>query len=333
MKIAQYSKNGYPSDVVELIEIEPTPLGPNEVRIALEASAINPADLLTIQGLYAIRPPLPATPGNEGVGRIVEKGKNVSHIKVGDRILLPFRSGLGTWREQLIIPSQGLFTIPDTVDPLQLAMALVNPPSAYFMLTKFVSLHPGDWIIQNAANSGVGQYVIAFAKSMGIKTVNIVRREDVVKDLLELGGDIVLVDDPDIAKLVSRVTNKAPIKLALDAVAGEATHKLAQCLSFGGTIVNYGAMSLKRCELGATQIIYKQIKLVGLWLQKWTETAPPEEVQALYSKTNEAVINGIVKTKIDSVYPLSEIKKALVHAMQEKRKGKIILTGPAYKTK
>lgn len=333
MKITQYSRNGNPLEVVEIVEVEPAPVGPNDVRVELEASAINPADLLAIQGLYGILPKLPAIPGNEGVGRIIEKGKNVSHVQIGNRVLLPFRSGIGTWREQLVIPAKGLFALPETADPLQLAMALVNPPSAYFMLTKFVSLQRGDWIIQNAANSGVGQFVITFAKNMGIKTVNIVRREEIVKDLLDLGGDIVLVDDQDLIKRVAQLTNKAPIKLGLDGVAGEATHKLSQCMAFGGTIVNYGAMSLKRCELGATQVIFKQIKLVGLWLQKWTETAPPEEVQALYTKTTEAVINGIVKTKVDSVYPLSEIKKALSHAMQEKRKGKIILTGPAYRTK
>ncbi|MFW9929594.1 MAG: zinc-dependent alcohol dehydrogenase family protein [Candidatus Thorarchaeota archaeon] len=331
MKAVQYSHHGKPSDVVEIVDLDQKPLTKRDVRISLEVSAINPADLLAIQGLYPIRIPFPAIPGNEGVGRITEIGSEVTHLKQGDRVFLPFRTGIGAWQEEIVTSSDGLFAIPNKADPLQLAMASVNPPTAYFMLTKYITLSPGDWIIQNAANSAVGQYVITFAKSMGVKTINIVRRENVVEDLLNLGGDIVLVDSDDLAKRVSQLNNKAPVKLAFDGVAGDATHRLSQCLSYGGTIVTYGAMSLKRIEIGITQTIFKQIKLVGVWLQKWTQTAPPEKVKNLYSKTNEAVINGTVKTSVDTVYPIIEIKRALDHAMRENRKGKILLTGPAYK--
>jgi NADPH:quinone reductase-like Zn-dependent oxidoreductase len=297
----------------------------------MEVSSINPADLLTIQGLYPIRSQLPTFPGSEGVGKIVEIGSKVTRVKEGDRVFLPFRAGIGTWREEVVVPENGLFALPESGDPYQLAMASVNPPSAYFMLTKFVSLQKGDWIIQNAANSAVGQYVIAFAKHLGIKTVNVVRREAVIDELTQIGGDIVLVDGKDLAKRVSKITNKVPIKIGFDGVAGEATHRLSQCLEFGGTVVNYGAMSLQKCELGASQIIFKQIKLMGIWLQKWTQTASPEEVKALYHITNDAVIKGIVKTKIDTVYPLKDIKTALNHAMQDSRNGKILLSGPAFK--
>ncbi|MHA1984325.1 MAG: zinc-dependent alcohol dehydrogenase family protein [Candidatus Hodarchaeales archaeon] len=325
MKAAQYSSYGNPTKVVELVEINTESLKVDEVRISMEASSINPADLLTIQGLYPIRTQLPTFPGSEGVGTIKEVGSKVTRVKEGDRVFLPFRAGLGTWREEIVVSENGLFAIPKSADPLQLAMASVNPPSAYFMLTKFVSLQKDDWIIQNAANSAVGQYVIAFAKHLGIKTVNVVRRESAIDELTQIGGDIVLVDGKDLAKRVSKITNKVPIKIGFDGVAGDATHRLSQCLEFGGTVVNYGAMSLQKCELGASQTIFKQIKLMGIWLQKWTQMASPEEVKVLYQITNEAVIKGIVKTKIDTVYPLNEIKSALTHAMQDSRNGKILL--------
>jgi NADPH:quinone reductase-like Zn-dependent oxidoreductase len=332
MKAAQYSSYGNPTEVVELIEIDSAPIKDTQVRITMEASSINPADLLTIQGLYPIRPQFPAFPGSEGVGIVREIGSKVTRVKEGNRVFLPFRAGIGTWREEIVVPENGLFAIPESADPLQLAMASVNPPSAYFMLTKFVSLQKGDWIIQNAANSAVGRYVIAFAKHLGFKTINIVRRESVVDELTQIGGDIVLVDEKDLAKRVSKITNKIPIKIGFDGVAGDATHRLSQCLEFGGTVVNYGAMSLQKCELGASQTIFKQIKLMGIWLQKWTQMASTEEIKALYQITNDAVINGIVKTKIDTVYPLNDIKTALNHAMQDSRNGKILIIGPGFKT-
>lgn len=332
MIISQYNTYGNPVDVIELVDSGSEGLGDKDVRIAMEVCSINPADLLVVSGLYPIKPALPAIPGSEGVGKIIETGPLVTHVKNGDRVFLPFRAGLGTWRDEMIVTAKGLFALPNEADPLQLAMASVNPPSAYYMLTKYISLQEGDWIIQNAANSAVGRYVIAFAKNMGINTVNVVRREEVVDELQEAGGTIVLVDDKDLAKRVTKATNKAKILLGLDGVAGGATHRISQCLSFGGTVVNYGAMSLKRCELGATQTIFKQIKLTGIWLQKWTQMAPPEEVQALYKESNAAVISGNVTTKVDAIYPLSEIKKALTHASKERRNGKILLTGPAYQS-
>ncbi|MFV2014214.1 MAG: zinc-dependent alcohol dehydrogenase family protein [Candidatus Heimdallarchaeota archaeon] len=331
MKKAIYERYGNPTDVVKLVDIDYESLGPDDVRIDLEISSINPADLLSIQGLYPIKPKLPTTPGNEGVAFVKELGNNVTNINLGDRVFIPFKPGIGAWGEEIIVPGKTLFALPKEADPAQLAMASVNPPSAYYMLTKFVNLSKGDWIIQNSANSAVGRYVITFAKNMGIKTVNVVRRKDIIDDLYEEGGDIVLVDGPDLAKRVKKLVTNKSIKLGFDGVAGDATHRISQCLAFGSTLVNYGAMSLKRCELGATQTIFKQIKLVGLWLQKWTEIADSGEVKDLYELTNEAVINGTVKAKVEKIYSLFDIKEALTHSMRDKRSGKILISGPRFK--
>ncbi|MGB8901696.1 MAG: alcohol dehydrogenase, partial [Methylocella sp.] len=70
----------------------------------------------------------------------------------------------------------------------------VNPPTAYFLLTNIVKLPRASWVIQNGANSGVGRATVAIAKSLGLKTINVVRREEVVAEMKALGGDIVLVD-------------------------------------------------------------------------------------------------------------------------------------------
>lgn len=328
---AYYSTFGDPSEVIELKEIpSETQLSETEVKIQMEVSSINPADLLVIQGLYPLRPKLPAVPGNEGVGKVVELGSKVTHLSKGDRVFIPFRSGIGAWREELTFSAQNVFPIKGEADPEQLAMAAVNPPSAYYMLTKFTKLHPGDYIIQNAANSAVGRYVIAFAKNMGVKTVNVVRRPDIVEDLYKAGGDHVVVDSTNLRKDVKKLVGDAQIRLALDGVAGEATHRLSQCLAFNSIVVNYGAMSLKKCELGATQTIFNQTKLMGMWLQKWTEIAPANEVKELYDITNEAVIKNSVRTRVEKVYPLAEIKQALLHASKNKRDGKILISGPAY---
>ena len=331
MMSAEYSEYGNPVDVVKLVDKESQSLRPGQVRLGLEVANINPADLFVIMGSYPLKPKLPTVPGNEGVAKILEITEGVTTVKVGDRVFIPFRSGLGAWSEEIVVSGDNLFPLPADADPKQLAMAAVNPPTAYYMLTKYVKLSPGDYIIQNLANSAVGRYVICFAKSMGVKTINLVRRESAVEELKEFGGDIVLVDGENISRTVKSMVDTNKVKIAFDGVAGPATHRLGQCLAFGGTIVNYGAMSMGKCELGASGTIFKQLKLQGVWLQKWTETAPPEEVAELYKITNEAVIKGTVKTAIEKIYPLSEINDAIKHALQEKRSGKILISGPAFR--
>ena len=124
--------------------------------------------------------------------------------------------------------------------PIQLSMLKVNPATAYLMLKKYVKLQPGDWIIQDAANSAVGQYIIRLAKIEGIKTINIVRRKELANELKEIGADFVILDTPNMASEVKELTNDSDIKLAIDAVGGDIILRIGDCLAEEATILNYG---------------------------------------------------------------------------------------------
>ncbi len=199
MRAVQLTAFGNPVDGLEYVDIpEPDAPGPNQVLIGVEFSPINPNDLMVAQGIYAFRPPLPTVIGNEGVGRVLAVGPGVESVKVGDRVLAPLSSF--TWRERMVISAGGLSTLPPDADPQQLAMLAINPPTAALLLSEYVDLKPGEWAVQNAANSGVGRWVIAFAKMRGLKTVNIVRRPELVAELEATGGDVVVVDSPDVSE-------------------------------------------------------------------------------------------------------------------------------------
>src|SRR5438105_6308811 len=100
----------------------------------------------------------------------------------------------------MVISGRGLSKLPPDADPQQLAMLGINPPTAALLLSEYVDLKPGEWVVQNAANSGVGRWVIAFAKTRRLKTVNIVRRPELVAQLEAIGGDVVVVDSPDVSE-------------------------------------------------------------------------------------------------------------------------------------
>src|ERR1700731_3634784 len=232
MQAIQIEAFGNPAEVMKVVDI-PDVGAPaeGEVVIALEASPINMSDLLMISGHYGYRPRLPSVMGTEGVGRVIVVGGGVKHLKQGDRTLVPYPAP--AWAERIKVDASRLRPLPRG-DVNQLAMLGINPPTAYLLLTGFVSLPPGSWIIQNSANSGVGRALVPIAKSLGLKTVNVVRRDDVVAEIKAIGGDVVLVDGPDLGKRVAAETGNAPIALAGDGVGATSTTNLLGCLAEKG---------------------------------------------------------------------------------------------------
>ena len=197
MQRAQYAQRGpVPQASIECVAFEAPALTEGQVLIQVLAAPINPSDVLTLTGQYGMLPPLPAIGGNEGVGRVIAHGPGVSAPPIGQTVLLPV--GSGTWATHVVGQARKLMPLPNDADPLQLAMMTVNPPTAQLLLSEFVDLQPGEWVMQNAANSGVGEYLVQLAALRGLKTVNLVRRESAVAPVKAAGGDVVLVDGADL---------------------------------------------------------------------------------------------------------------------------------------
>jgi NADPH:quinone reductase-like Zn-dependent oxidoreductase len=318
MRAVQLTSFGDPVDGLQDVDIpEPDAPGPNQVLIGVEFSPINPNDLMVAQGIYAFRPPLPAVIGNEGVGRVLAVGPGVESVKVGDRVLAPPASF--TWRERIVVSAGGLSALPADADPQQLAMLGINPPTAALLLSEYVDLRPGEWVVQNAANSGVGRWVIAFAKTRGLKTVNIVRRPELVAELEALSGDVVVVDSPDVSERIKEAVGQAEFRLALDGVSGPATGVLAATLSRRGPLVSFAAMSAAPMSINPLDFIFKPLTMRGFWL------GHPEiasKIAPALAQAAAMITSGQVHIPVAATYPLSSIKEAVAHAQ---RGGKILL--------
>lgn len=325
MLVAQLSAFGRPESVIEIVEqADPGEPGADEVTIDAEFVPINPADVLNLEGKYgAAPPPLPMVPGAEGVGRIAKAGSAVRHLKPGDRVLLP---GPGCWRERFKVPAKVVFPLPEGVDPKQLAMLRVNPPTAYLMLHQVVPPKPEQWVIQNAANSGVGHCLIRLARLAGVKTVNVVRREALVQPLRAFGGDVVLTDGPDLDARVRGAIGDAALPLAIDAVGGSGTQRLARCVSDGGTVVNYGLLSGEPCMVDGRDTVFRDVRLQGFWLRKWFVDTPPAQISALYHELAAWLADGTLAVEVEAVYPIRKIKDAVAHAARGGRSGKILVS-------
>ncbi|MBE9554115.1 MAG: 2-enoyl thioester reductase domain-containing protein, partial [Proteobacteria bacterium] len=229
MKIVRFTEFGPPDQVCECVEVEDCGApGAGEVVVEIMASAINPADLLMIEGLYP-GPTPPAALGIEGAGRIAALGPGVDGLRQGDHVMVMERAN---WAERVRVPAARVLRVPSALSFNDAAMLKANPPSAQLMLDDYVALQAGDWVIQNATNSAVGRHVIRLARDRGVKTANVVRRESLVAELEALGADLVVVDGDDLAGRVRAAAGAdAPIRLALDAAGGESCQRLADCLS------------------------------------------------------------------------------------------------------
>src|SRR5206468_1300166 len=147
IKAIVYERHGNPAEVLQ-IKTEPWPKpAADEAVVEMRAAPINPADINAIEGKYPGRRGVPAIPGFEGAGVVVEIGADVSTITKGALVILPHH--VGTWREALSVKANELVAVPPEIAPVHAATLKINPMTAWRLLHDYVDLARGDWLIQN----------------------------------------------------------------------------------------------------------------------------------------------------------------------------------------
>ncbi len=322
IKVVVYETHGKPAEVLQ-IKTEPWPKpAADEAIVVMRAAPVNPADINAIEGKYPARREVPATPGFEGSGTVVEVGADVSTVNNGALVILPHN--IGTWREAVAVKASELVVVPPEIDPVDAAMLKINPITAWRLLHGYVDLARGEWVIQNAANSAVGRAVIQIAHELGFKTINIVRRPELIEELRADGGDVVLVDHENLRDEVKSATSGAPIRLGLNSVGGDSALRIANCLVFGGTVVSFGAMSLQPLKIPTGLLIFKDLRFRGIWINHWYDKATPAERMAAFNPLFEMAKRGLLKAKVEKSYSIDQAGEAVTDAMRDKRSGKIV---------
>uniref|UniRef100_A0A4X2LM55 Enoyl-[acyl-carrier-protein] reductase, mitochondrial n=1 Tax=Vombatus ursinus TaxID=29139 RepID=A0A4X2LM55_VOMUR len=315
-----YAEHGEPVKVVELKKLELSPLGKSDVRIKILAAPVNPADINMIQGKYSILPELPAIGGNDGVGQVVEVGSAVMGVKPGDWVI-PTNIGFGTWRAEAVVSEESLIVIPNDIPLLCAATLRVNPCTAYRMLSDFEQLRPGDSIIQNAANSGVGQAVIQIAAALGLRTINVVRdRPDLQKltdRLKDLGAEHVFTEEamrrPEMKDFFKNFPRP---QLALNCVGGKSSTELMRHLGNGGTMVTYGGMAKQPVTASTSSFIFKDIKLRGFWMSQWNKDHGTDQFKEMILTLCDFIRRGQLTAPFCSEVPLQDYQVALEACMK-----------------
>jgi NADPH:quinone reductase-like Zn-dependent oxidoreductase len=145
-----------------------------------------------------------------------------------------------------------------------------------------------------------------------------------VAEIKAIGGDVVLVDGPDLAERAAAETGKAPIAMAVDGVGDTSTTNLLGCLADKGVHVFYSMMSGKPSVVSARPLIYRDLSMRGFWLANWFRDAKPDEITEMYDYLAPLVASGAISAPIAGIYGFADIAEAVAAA--SKARGKVLFT-------
>ncbi|GAA5943728.1 enoyl-[acyl-carrier-protein] reductase [Sporobolomyces koalae] len=362
-----FTEHGDPTKVLQSRRYRLAKLEQGQVRLRFELGAINPADINVIQGVYPSKPAVRqdlggiSIMGNEGVGTIegfVEDGTVETKFKIGDKVVMG-SAQQGTWASHANLHYTSLIPLPKehSLTHRQSATLAINPPTAYRMLTDFVPLNPREqpmathgerkdgkqekkkkqWVIQNGANSAVGQAVIQIAKEWGIGTINLVRdRPDIdnlKQDLRNLGADHVLTYEEFLSREVNArskikewvAEQDGELLLGLNCVGGKETTEMAKLLGVGGQLVTYGGMAKTALAIPPSLFIFKKLTSTGFWLSNWSKENPESRI-TMMSYLASLVSQGKLKEPDTKVVVLEgtdeQVETGVSQVMQELEQGR-----------
>jgi NADPH2:quinone reductase len=303
-------------------EIDKPKPGKNQVLVKVSFSPINPADILCINNQYPSGFKLPATIGFEGSGIIEEVGEDllVSH-KVGDRVSFVSK---GSWAEYIITISELCIKIHEGNSMEIAASHFVNPGTVAFMVD-IVKKAGTKAVIHDAGMSSLGKMLIRCLKEEGVKSINLVRRNEYFDTLTQLGSDYNLnINDNEFEDKLSNIVFEHGAIIYFSAVGGTLASKVFNLLPNNSTAYLYGVLSDTKIDgISIPELLFKNKKIHGLWLTTMFFELDVYGKIKLLTYIQER-LNSVFKTEF-TVFDYIEIDKALEHATKFSSHSKALL--------
>jgi len=330
---AVLSSFGEPGNVVSFSTTLPKPVPlESQVLVKIEASPMHPSDFLFIRGLY--RPDMdsfPQVPGAEGTGVIEAVGEGVTGFKVGDRVCFWHSytggPGSGSWAEYAAVGQEHLVRVPEGLGAAEASQLVLNPLTMIGIMEQFGDVQPGEWVIQNAANSACGKFLVQYLKMKGIKTINVVRHAASGEILKDLGADVVVAEDAgdDLTAAVQAATGGQGVKYAIDCVwGGGAAPALIDTLAPGGKMVNFGVLAGPAAEVNAVPLLFGMRSVQGFNVNAWRAAADEEAVAGHLAQVSAWLKDGSISLPVES-FGLESTAHAMAHAEGPKKAHKTLL--------
>jgi NADPH:quinone reductase len=304
----------------------PGPAG-EQVLVKVAAAPCNPSDIAFMRGGYNIRKPVPVVLGFECTGTVVETGDDPEAKKLIGKRVSCFSQGIenGTWAEYFMTDHRNCLLISDELDDDQAAAFCINPFTAYALFSMAMERKAGA-IIQNGASGQIGIFVRNLAKSHKIPVINLVRKEEHLKELSEAGEKYILfLNDPEFERNLQKMALEHNATIAFDAVAGDGAGLILNAMPPGSELIIYGGLSGKQIGMiNPLDIIFKSKSIRGFNLGDWKEEIGPARFQTISGELQELLIKRVITTRIQCAYSLEEVQQAIEQYIRNMSAGKII---------
>lgn len=310
------------SDEMKLIDIELAAPGPGEVRLEHKAISVHFADIMIRQGIYFLKPDLPAIMGLEAVGEITATGPDVTGFKPGDRAGYTF--SLGSYTQARNIPANGLIAIPDGVGDVDAAAGLLRGMTAQYLLRQTYPVKAGDTVLLQAAAGGMGSIMTQWCKHLGAVVIGTAGTDAKVETARANGCDHVInYAREDFAAKVDEITGGKGVDVVYDSVGKDTYDGNLKALSVLGNFVNFGHSSGFLPPIDAMALNAKSLKFTKTSLRDYA--AQPGGIATMSGEAFKLIADGVIKLD-PQTYPLAEAARAQDDMTARKTTGQVILT-------
>ncbi|KAH7415982.1 hypothetical protein KP509_14G069500 [Ceratopteris richardii] len=280
--------------------LTPSP-GPSEVLVRVLCTPVNPANVFALQGLYPTWLP---KEGIEGISVIVWKlswsfGQRV--IPLSDNA---DQTGQGLWQEFKVVPATRVISVPDFI-PNEVAAQFIVNPWTVIGIFRTLATPKEEYILQTAAASVLGRMFIQYAHHQGVKTINLVRRNEHIEELKAHGADEVInFNDGDVVAKVRKITGGRMAYGAIDCVGGELTKGWRDCLI-------YGALAGTDLKAGILDLIFRGVKLEGFHMGMWISSFSTEQFQELVAHAMSLLGQKVIEPLVGQKFRFQDFKDAI----------------------
>jgi len=311
---------------LKVMDVEMPKPNDNDVVIKVYASPVNPSDIAFIQGVYNVVKSLPAIPGFEASGIIVDAGANAKNL-IGKKVSCFVQDDRsGTWSEYVLANINDIILLKDEMDMDQAACFTVNPFTAYGLF-EIALQRSCSAIIQNASGGQVASIIRMMAKEHNIKVIDIVRKQKTADRLLVNGAEHVLIDtDDNFRDQLNELAKELSATVAFDAIGGSLAGLMHNSMPTDSELVVYGGLSNKPISnIDVMEVIFNNKIISGFNLMDWKDELENEEFEKISSKLQDKFTSGEYSTKISGVSSLDNIVRGLRGYISDMSAGKLLL--------
>ena len=313
-----------PPDVYKLIDHDPGPPGPGEVRIRVRAAAISYVDVLLAAGKYQLQPPTPFCPGSECSGVVEAIGEGVVRVRPGDHVMMTRMGGI--FCEAAVCEENEVEVSPDGLTFEEASAFKVSYSTAYHALADRGGLQAGESLLVLGAAGAVGYAAIQIGKALGARVIASASTPEKRAVCLEGGADAVVeARADDWRDQVKAANGGKPVDVVLDPIGGEATELAFRSLAWKGRLLVIGFAGGGIARLPTNLPLLKGASLVGVDIRQFSIFEPEkaaQNVRALFAMQAEHDL----KPYIGARYPIEDYRAAMKAAYAGEGVGRIILT-------